>query len=352
LSGVASSVAEPAVASRGVRLARFGLPVLLVASLASLALALAVGAVPIPLSGVLSVLLGGSSAEWQEVVVRQVRLPRVLVAWCVGGALAVSGTVLQALFRNPLCDPGTLGVSSAAALGAVLSIYLGFAAAATWVVPLAACLGAAIAVLLLWAIAGRSGHGEIASVLLSGIALGQLAIAASSLVVSLALADYRVARRLVAWLLGELDGRTWLHVAWAAPSIALGSVALFRHARSLDALALDDVVAIASGVDAARVRRSLVLWTSLLTGIAVATGGVIGFVGLVVPHLLRPLVGASHRVLLPAALCSGGTLLVLADALARSVIAPEELQVGIVTAGLGAPLFLYLLERERARRRR
>ena len=350
MNGVFGSVAQPAAASRTFPLARFGLPALLVVSLVSLSLGLAIGAVPIPLPRVLGVLFGSSGPHWQEVVVWHVRLPRILVAWCVGAALAVSGTALQALFRNPLCDPGTLGVSSAAALGAVMSIYLGLAAAGTWIVPLAACLGAAFAVLLLWAIAGRPGRGEITSVLLSGIAIGQLAIAASSLVVSLALADYRVARRLIAWLLGELDGRTWLHVAWSAPAVAFGSFALFRHARSLDALAFDDVVAIASGVDAARVRQSLVFWTSLLTGIAVATGGVIGFVGLVVPHLLRPILGASHRVLLPAALCSGGTLLVLADALARSVMAPEELQVGIVTAGLGAPLFLYLLLRERARR--
>ena len=323
---------------------------LLAASLASLALGLVIGAVPIPLSRVIGALFGDSGEHWEQIVVRQVRLPRVLVAWCIGAALAASGAALQALFRNPLADPGTLGVSSAAALGAVLAIYLGLAAGATWVVPLAACLGAAGAVLVLWIIAGRSARGEITSVLLSGIALGQLAIAGSSLVVSLALADYRVARRLMAWLLGELDGRTWLHVAWGLPPIVLGSLALLRHARSLDALVFDDVVAVAAGVDAARVRRSLVLWSSLLTGMAVAIGGAIGFVGLVVPHLLRPLVGSSHRVLLPAALLTGGTLLVLSDALARTIIAPEELQVGIVTAGLGAPLFLYLLLRERARR--
>jgi iron complex transport system permease protein len=325
--------------------AKLGLPALVGGSLSVLALGLATGAVPIPLWRV----LGAGGAHWEQVVLWQVRLPRVLVAWWVGAALSVSGCALQALFRNPLADPSTLGVSAAAALGAVLSIYLGLAAQATGVVPIAACLGAGVATSALWAIAGRRARGETTSVLLSGIAIGQLAIALSSLVVSLALGDYRVARRLLAWLLGELDGRSWLHVAWGALPISLGCLAIVREARSLDALLLDEVVAAATGVDAAGVRRRIVLWTSLLTGVAVAIGGMIGFVGLVVPNLLRVLVGARHRLLLPLSVCAGGSLLVVADALARSVIAPEELQVGIVTAALGAPLFLYLLLQRRSR---
>jgi iron complex transport system permease protein len=327
--------------------AKLGLALLVLGALASLALGLVLGTVPIPLSGVLGVLVGLPAPHWQEVVVWQVRLPRVLVAWWVGAALAVSGAALQALFRNPLADSSTLGVSSAAALGAVLAMYLGLAFVVPWAVPISACLGAALAMLVLWALGGRRARGEITTVLLSGLALGQLAIALSSLVVSFALADYRIARRVLGWLLGELDGRTWLHVAWGALPIGVGSVAILREARNLDALLLDEVVAVASGVDAAGVRKRIVLWTSVLTGIAVAIAGTIGFVGLVVPHLLRTVIGSSHRVLLPAALVSGGTLLVLADALARTVIAPEQLQVGIVTAALGAPLFLYLLVRRR-----
>ncbi len=287
-------------------------------------------------------------ASWLRLILVDVRLPRALVAYLVGAALGVSGCALQGLFRNPLADPSVLGVSASAALAAQLVIFSGVAAAASWTVPVSATAGAALATLGLALVAGGLRKGALETLILGGIALGNVAIALSSLLVSLALRDFTIATRLLQWTLGSLDGRSWMHVWWGLGPVVGGTAWLVVRARELDALLLGDVTATSLGVDVARVRRDVVLATALLTGAAVAMGGIVGFVGLVVPHLMRRRLGPLHGSLLPASALAGGVLVVLADVLARRLIAPEELQIGVLTAALGAPWFV-LLVRSRLR---
>lgn len=307
-------------------------------------LAISLGSAPLPAD--LEELIGGASDEvfWARVVLLEVRLPRVLVAFLVGSALAVSGAALQGLFRNPLADPSVLGVSASAALGAQAVIFFGWSARHPFFVPLAATLGALGAMLVLLGLVRQSGPAALELLVLGGLALGQVAVAASALLLSLSITDYSLARRMLQWMLGSLDGRTWMHVAWGLGPVAVGVAWLVSQARELDAAALGDVTALSLGVDVRRVRRSVILATSLLSGLAVAMAGIVSFVGLLVPHLLRRAVGARHRVLLPASALGGGILLVIADLLARRTIAPFELQIGVVTAALGAPWFVVLLQ--------
>jgi iron complex transport system permease protein len=278
-------------------------------------------------------------------VIWRVRLPRALAAYLVGGALAASGGALQALFRNALAEPGVLGVSNGAALGAVLAIFGGLAARSPIAVPAAACLGSVAVTLGLVALTGARRASNSQSLLLAGLALANLAAAGTTLTISFALANYDVGRQVLAWLLGGLDGRTWNHVAMASAPILGGTAVLLGHASSLDAMLMGDVTAAAVGVNPRRVRLHLVLATAAMTGISVAVGGAIGFVGLLVPHVARRMVGAHHAELLPACFFGGGAFLVVADILARTVIAPEELRLGVVTAVIGSPFFLFLVMR-------
>jgi iron complex transport system permease protein len=271
------------------------------------------------------------------------------VALLVGGALAVAGATLQGLFRNPLADPGVLGVSSGASLGAVLAIAMGLAARAAWALPLCAFAGAAADVLVVFGFAARRGRGRLFSgtLLLVGVAVGALNGSLTTFVLSATLARYDAGRQIVYWLLGALEARTWDHVLLGAPAILLGGAIIAAHARELDALMLGEVGATSVGVDVPRVRLRLVLASALMVGAAVAIAGPIGFVGLLVPHLIRLAVGARHRLLLPLAFLGGGLFLLLADVIARSIPA-REIPVGVVTAAIGAPAFLALLLRRRA----
>lgn len=333
---------------------RFGvaLGIGVVATPALVVLATTLGSVRLQPSEVARALLGLDlvGRDWVRTVVLEVRLPRVLVAWLVGAALSLSGASLQTLFRNPLAEPSVLGVSGAASLFAIIAIYTGMAMLSAAVLPVAAVLGALIATLLLWGVGRRLLSGSRDALLLLGIAIGQVALAFSSLIVSLALGNWEIAQKLLAWMLGGLEGRGWMHALWGVgPVVACAGWLLFR-ARDLDALMLGDATATSLGVDVPRLRRQLVLVSALLAGISVAIGGVVVFVGLVVPHVVRSYVGPLHRWLLPMCLLTGGSLLVLADLLARHAIAPTELRLGVVTAMLGAPLFLHLLvQRARAR---
>jgi iron complex transport system permease protein len=310
-----------------------------------LACGLCCGLVPISPSRALAALWGAPGSEATRLVLLHVRLPRLIVAWLVGSALSVAGCALQGVFRNPLADPAVLGVSASAALCAqgVLLVAAG-AQAALWLPP-AACAGAALATVLLLVMVDRDHRGGVETLTLAGIALGQLALAASSLLLSFALADYTVAERLLRWALGSLDGRSWVHVAWGTAPILVGSAWVLGRARQLDALMLGDATAAALGVPVGRLRRELVLAVALLSGITVAIGGVIGFVGLVVPHAMRRCVGAAHRRLVPAVWLAGGASLVVADTIARLAIAPRELQLGVVTGAIGTPCFVLLLNR-------
>ena len=285
--------------------------------------------------------------NWRETAVVGVRLPRVLVGFVVGGALAVAGTALQGLFRNPLAEPGVLGISSGASLGAVLAIYLHIAGRAVWLLPACAFIGAAADAVLVFAIAARQGRGRVftATVLLVGVAVMSLNVSMTTFVLAISLASYNVGREVMYWLLGGLEGRTWDHLLLGGPAIIVGTVVIGAHARDLDALLLGEVSAQSVGVDVPRVRLRLVLASALIVGAAVAVAGPIGFVGLLVPHVLRLAAGAPHASLVPLSFFGGGVFLVIADVVARTL--STDLPVGVVTAAVGAPVFLVLLMRRR-----
>jgi iron complex transport system permease protein len=319
-----------------------------------LALGTAFGSVHIPLADVIAALgrrvLGArGAASWHDTVVWDVRAPRALLGFVVGGGLALAGATLQGLFRNPLADPAILGVSSGASLGAVLAIYLGIAARALWALPAAAFAGAAVDAVLVFAVASRRGRGRIfaETLLLVGVALGALNVSLATFVLSISLGTYDIGRQIVYWLLGGLEARTWDHLLLGAPAIAAGSLVVIGHARDLDALLLGEVAAQSLGIDVGRVRVRLVIVSALVVGAGVAVAGPIGFVGLIVPHLMRLAVGPGHRVLLPLSFVGGGVFLVAADLLARAATGASETPVGVVTAALGAPFFLALLVRRR-----
>lgn len=294
----------------------------------------------------LAIALGPTHIPWSELpsspIVRGLRVPRALLAFLVGGALGTSGAALQAIVRNPLADPFLLGLSGGAGLGAVLAIA--FAAPGVWATPLAAFGGALAAMALVYRI-GVAGGGELDPriLILGGVAVGAFTGALTTAVVSLA--DAVALRNALLWLWGGLSGASWETVAVVAAYLPVPLITLFAAARPLDLLALGEEPARYLGADVRALRRRVYVAASLLTAVAVAVSGVIGFVGLIVPHGARMLVGHRHRVLLPAAFVGGGTLLVLADTVARVVVAPRELPVGIVTALVGVPVFALLVRR-------
>ncbi len=329
-----------------------GFALVLLAAVVAVVVGLLVGPAPISVSetmGALARRLAGkvNPLDWRETVVVGVRLPRVLVGFVAGGALAVAGTALQGLFRNPLAEPGVLGISSGASLGAVLAIYFHLAGRAVWLLPACAFAGAALDAVLVFAIAARHGRGQVftATLLLVGVALMSLNVSLTTFVLAISLASYNVGREVMYWLLGGLEGRTWDHLLLGAPAVLVGTAVIAAHARDLDALLLGEVSAQSVGVDVPRVRLRLVLATALIVGAAVAVAGPIAFVGLLVPHVLRLAIGAPHGALVPLSFFGGGVFLVIADVVART--ASADLPVGVVTAAVGAPLFLALLMRRR-----
>jgi iron complex transport system permease protein len=323
---------------------------LVAASLVAMALAVSVGPVHAGLAETLRALARGLRAPTDPlaIIVTRMRLPRVLTAYAVGGALGVAGAALQSVFQNPLAEPSLLGVSGAAAFGAVLAIYAGFAARFAMAVPLAAAVFAAGAMFVLVLAAGRAGRSSMGRLLLTGLAVANVTAAATALVVSFALANFDVGRQVMHWLLGGLEGRSFAHASLSFAALAIGALVLLLDARALDALAMGDVAAFSVGVDPRSTRLRAIAAGALLTGVSVAMAGSIGFVGLIVPYVARRLVGGGHRALLVASIGFGGTFLVLADLVARVAIAPEELRLGVVTAALGAPMFLWLLMSTRA----
>lgn len=320
-----------------------GLAVLL---LVTIAVAISLGPVPVPPGDTVAVLAGHLGLPVSEpeardaLVIDQIRLPRVLVAALVGAALGVAGAVMQALFGNPLAEPGVTGVSAGAAVGAVLAITSG--AAGTLVLPASAFAGALLAVAVIHAIGAMSRGRGLATVLLVGIALNALLGAVVSALVANA-PDEQSLRGIVFWLQGDLDARTWEHVHLALGPVLAGVAATLVFSRDLNVMLLGDDTARTSGVDVARTRHVLLVLASLLTGAAVSVSGVIGFVGLVAPHVIRLTAGPDHRLLLPASALLGAVFLVLADTAARMLLAPVTLQTGVVTAFAGAPVFLLLV---------
>lgn len=320
-------------------------------------LSLALGPVSLPLRDTLQALLrllgvpvGGAELAQAELILGQIRLPRTLLGLAVGAVLAVCGVAMQGLFRNPLADPGLVGVSSGAALGAAIALVVGAGQLpevfAPYLLSICAFAGGLGVTSLVYRLGRRDGQTSVTTMLLAGIALTALAGAAIGLFTYLA--DDRTLRTLLFWNLGSLNGASYARL-WPLLLVSV-AVALWlpRRARALNALLLGESEARHLGFDVARLKRELVFCTALGVGAAVAAAGLIGFIGLVVPHLIRLLVGPDHRVLLPASALAGASLLLLADLLARLALAPAELPIGIVTALLGAPFFLYLLLRGRA----
>jgi iron complex transport system permease protein len=283
-------------------------------------------------------------------VVLELRLPRVLLGALAGGGLAVAGTAFQALTRNPLADPAVLGVAGGASLGAVLGQLWGLegSVAATIGLSLAAFAGALLAASTVYLIAASGGALPIQTLLLAGVITGLFFSAAITLVVSLV--DFARLGGILHWLMGSLGTVGYRAVAVVAVGVVVGTVTIYVQARALNLLALGEESALQLGVEAERVKRVVFVGASLLTGVIVAQTGPIGFVGLIVPHGVRLVVGADNRMLLPVAAGAGAMFLVLADTLARLVVQPAELPVGVVTAFCGAPFFVYLL-RSRLRRR-
>lgn len=320
------------------------LALLAAALLGALALALAIGAMPMSFADIL-----GEETALQRLVFIEIRAPRVALAGLVGAVLAVSGAALQGLFRNPLADPGLIGVSSGAALGAVAVIVLGSGRLAgpltAYALPLAAMLGAVLVTLFLWAFAARYGQFSIVTILLVGIAVN--ALAAVGLGAFQYLSDEGQLRTLTFWMLGSFGRANWPTVLPAALAMAAAAAPLFFATRALDLMQLGESEAFHLGVAVQRLKRRVILCAAAAVGAGVALSGIIGFVGLVVPHLVRLLLGASHRWVLPGAALLGAALTVLADLLARTVAAPAEVPVSLVTSALGAPFFLWLIARVR-----
>jgi iron complex transport system permease protein len=284
-------------------------------------------------------------------IVGEIRLPRVAMGLLVGASLAASGAAMQGLFRNPLADPGLVGVSAGAACGAVAGIVLGHALRAPdwampWVLPAAAFGGSFAAMAAIHRLSLHDGQPVVATMMLCGIAVNALAGALTAFLIFLA--NDQQARDVTFWMMGSLGAATWTKVALVAPVVLLGLACLPPLARALDALLLGEAEAGHLGHDVGRVKSRVVLLAALMVGVAVAFTGVIGFVGLVTPHALRLVAGPGHRFLLPASALLGGALLVLADLVARCAVAPAELPIGILTALIGAPFFLWLLLRAKA----
>ncbi len=309
----------------------------------------AVGSVRLPLVSVLGALgLGSGADELTRTIVLQLRLPRILLAVTAGIALAASGTVFQGIFRNPMADPYIIGVSAGAALGATAAIVLRltFSFLGLSAVTILAFAGALLVTMIVYRLAWFRGDVVVEHLLLAGIAIGAFLAAIIS---ALQLLGGESLQQVIFWLMGGFSGRRWDHLALAVPYVVVGYAAATILARDLNLLVLGDETAKSLGVTVSRSRGILIAAGSLMAAAAVAVSGLIGFVGLVVPHLMRLVTGPDHRRLLPAAALAGGLTLLLADTLARSVAPPAEIPVGIVTAALGAPFFLYLLRKHRRR---
>lgn len=320
---------------------------------------LTLGAMRIPLGDTVRVLLaplGLANAvgvpPQHEAVLWSIRVPRIVLGLLVGGALAMAGAALQGLFRNPLADPGLIGVSSGAALGAVSTIVLAGvlpatlgAALGTALLPTAAFLGGLLATVLVYRLATRDGITDTSTLLLAGIAINAIAGALIGLLIFLA--DDAQLRTTTLWLLGSLGGATTEVLLWVAVPTLAGLALLRRETMALNAFLLGEREAGHIGIDVRGVRRRIVALSALLVGAAVAFTGMIGFVGLVVPHLLRLAFGPDHRLVLPGSALLGGALLVLADLGARTLAAPAELPIGVLTSLVGGPFFLILLLQRR-----
>jgi|SRR5690625_1080793 len=317
----------------------------------SIVVAVSIGPVSIPFRETVYIFLHKLSIpvdiifeDKHAVVITDIRLPRVLLAGLVGCALAISGVTMQGLFRNPLVEPGFIGISSGAAFGAVLAISLGLTAIHQAILPLVAFLGAIFAmalILLVWRVTNSN---SIALLLLLGIGMNAFFSSFTNVLIASSSTEQEL-RGALLWLQGGLEGTTWEQVKIVGPIILIGSIIICLFGRSLNVMLLGDEQAITSGVRLHLVRNSLLTIVALMTGAAVAVSGIISFVGLVVPHMLRLVIGADHRLLLPASMLTGAIFLMMMDLISRMILQPVTLQVGVVSAMVGAPIFIILILR-------
>src|ERR1700710_2144890 len=315
--------------------------VLLVVLLALISL----GIGPVRLSPVAVIdALFGAGSDVQQVIVREIRLPRTILGFAIGAILGLSGAALQGLLRNPLASPSLFGAPQAAGFGAVLVIAFGLADVRSYALPVAAIVAAFASVFVLLAVAGR--NAGLLILILAGLALSSLAGAATALVMNLSSNPF-VALEIAFWLLGSLDDRSFGHVVLALPFIAAGAVILWSQRNAFRALSLGEETAQSLGVDVGRLRLLVITGVALGVGAAVAVTGTIGFIGLVAPHLVRPLIGHDPaRLLIPSAL-TGAALLLAADIAVRIIPSTTDIKVGVLTSIIGVPFFLYLIVRER-----
>jgi len=335
----------------------FMMPLLVLLLIGSMLLSIGVGTTSISPGETVEILLRSvplvkslfSGAEpdptWSTIV-RDIRLPRTILAVLVGAALAAAGTVMQGFFQNPMADPYLLGISSGAALGATAALMLNIefwflGLSSVPVLAFAGALGVAFAV---YTLSLRGGRVPVTILLLTGIALGSLISAITSFLMVTGEQDLHV---VIFWLMGSLSARRWDHVRMILPYVILGVVVSRIFARDLNVMLLGEEPAQHLGVEVERVKRILLATASLLAAAAVSVSGIVGFVGLIVPHLMRMIVGPDHRHLTGASVLAGAILVVLADVLARTIVAPTEIPIGIITSALGCPFFLFLLSRRR-----
>lgn len=317
--------------------------ILAVATVVLFLLSLTVGPAGIAFGDSMKALFSGKG-DGIALIMQEIRLPRAILGLMIGVTLGLSGAVLQGYLRNPLAEPALLGISASASLGAVLSIYTGLSAAFALGLPLAALAGAVIAVIVVQAMAGTRG-GSL-TIILAGIAVTSFAGAMTSLALNLSPNPF-AALEIMFWMLGSLTDRSMTHVWLAGPFIIAGCLMLAGLGRSLDALTLGSDAAASMGVDLRRVQFLAVFGTAASVGAATAVAGAIGFVGLVVPHILRPLVGARPSRLLPVSALGGGCVLLAADILVRIIAPDRDLKLGVLTAIVGAPFFLWLVYKTR-----
>ncbi|MBZ4318682.1 FecCD family ABC transporter permease [Streptomyces huiliensis] len=325
--------------------------ILTVALVAALVASVCLGSTRVPLGDVWSAVVRGVTGDdlapgTHDLIVWRLRVPRALLAALVGAGLGLVGTATQALVRNPLADPYLLGISSGASLGAVAAIVLGAGAGGAFGLGLsaAAFAGALASFALVWAMARRGGGFSPLRLVLAGVGIGQFLSGFTHYLV-LQAGDDQQTHGVLFWLMGSLGGAQWSTLTAPLVAVGLGLAALVARARALDALLMGDETAAGLGVDVGRLRRELFVVTSVLTGVLVSVSGAIGFVGLMVPHVCRMVVGGAHRRLLPIAALFGAVLLVVVDLVARTALPDQELPVGVVTALIGAPTLLYLLDR-------
>ncbi|QSB04142.1 FecCD family ABC transporter permease [Natronoglycomyces albus] len=340
------------------RLSRIGGPALLtIAMIAVLATGIVVsagtGAYHIGVSEVLDSIAnrlglgGGPVDDFGEDVLWNIRFPRVVLACVVGACLAVGGTLMQGMFGNPLAEPGIIGVSTGASVGAVAAIALSLTFAGTWTIGVCAFITGLITVVVVYAMSRSGGKTEVVTLILTGVAINAFAGAGIGLLIFIS--DESQITSITFWQMGSLAQATWPKVIAILPLAALGLIIAPLYARSLDLLSLGERPARHLGVNVERMRIVLIGVIALLTAAAVAVSGVIGFIGLVVPHLLRMAIGPGHRVLIPLSMLGGAAVLVWADLAARTIAAPAELPLGVLTALVGSPFFFWLLRRTRRR---